>query len=152
MDIDSELAKLDDNFDKTIGGIKKSIDFWERFHLTLPGRINVIKSLLFSQILYIGSFLMPSPEKLKILQSALDKYAISSMNFAKNRITIAKEQGGLGLFDVESFLTSQQAGWVLKAHKSARDNWRCKLRSLCSQPVRWIEAHRRIYLLLAGGR
>jgi len=71
--------------------------------LTLPGRINVIKSLLFSQILYIGSFLMPSPEKLKILQSALDKYAIGSMNFAKNRITMAKEQGGLGLFDVESF-------------------------------------------------
>jgi hypothetical protein len=135
MDIDSELTKLDENFEKTIGGIKNSIDFWSRFHLTLPGRINVIKSLLFSQILYIGSFIMPSPEKIKILQTTLDKYAIGTMNFAKNRITMSREQGGLGLFDVESFLTSQQAGWVLKAHKSARDNWRCKLRSLCNGNV-----------------
>ncbi len=41
------------------------------------------------------------------------------------------EQGGLGLFDVEEFLSGQQAGWVLKAKKSSRDNWRWNLRSLC---------------------
>jgi hypothetical protein len=31
MDIDNELAKLDDNFDKTIGGIKKALIFGEGF-------------------------------------------------------------------------------------------------------------------------
>jgi hypothetical protein len=43
--------------------------------------------------------------------------------------------GGMGLFDVEKFLVSQQAGWVLKAMKSTRDNWRHKLRSLCNGNV-----------------
>ncbi len=43
--------------------------------------------------------------------------------------------GGLGLFDVEKFLISQQAWWVFKALKSSRDNWRYKLRVLCKGNV-----------------
>jgi hypothetical protein len=49
MDIGFELELLDNNFEKTISSLKKTIEFWNRFHLTLPGRINVIKSLLMSQ-------------------------------------------------------------------------------------------------------
>ncbi len=41
------------------------------------------------------------------------------------------DQGGWGLFNVEEFLSGQQAGWILKAKKSSRDNWRCQLRSMC---------------------
>ncbi len=57
------------------------------------------------------------------------------MNFAVKRISLPCEQGGLGLFDLENFLTAQQAGWVLKAKKSSRDNWRAKLRNLCYNNV-----------------
>ncbi len=60
MDIDNELNNLDANFDKTIASLKKSIDYWDRYYLTLPGRINVIKSLLFPLVLYLGCFIMPS--------------------------------------------------------------------------------------------
>jgi hypothetical protein len=45
MTIDSDLVNLDDNFESTVSGLKKSVDFWERYFLTLPGRINVIKGL-----------------------------------------------------------------------------------------------------------
>jgi hypothetical protein len=135
MDIDCELELLDNNFEKTISSLKKTIEFWNRFHLTLPGRINVIKSLLMSQVIYLGSFLMPSADKRKKIQELLDKFALGKMNFAKNRISLPREQGGLGLFDVENFLMAQQAGWILKAEKSSRDNWRAKLRHLCYNNV-----------------
>jgi hypothetical protein len=140
MEIDSELARLDCNFDKTVNALKKSIDYWDRYYLTLPGRINVIKSLLFPLVLYLGCFIMPSTAKIKMMQDLLDNYAVGKLNFSKKRITVPQNQGGLGLFDIEKFLTGQQAGWVLKAHKSSRDNWRAKLRALsygnvlCSGP------------------
>jgi hypothetical protein len=135
MDIDSELINLDENFSSTIVSLKKCVDYWKRYNLTMVGRINVIKSLLFSQILYLGSFLMPSSSKLKTMQKLLDDFALDGTNIARDRITQPVEMGGLGLFDIEKFLTGQQASWVFKAHKSSRDNWRYKLRSLCNGNV-----------------
>jgi hypothetical protein len=135
MDIDSELINLDENFSGTIVSLKKCVDYWKRYNLTMVGRINVIKSLLFSQILYLGSFLMPSSSKLKTMQKLLDDFALDGTNIARDRITQPVEMGGLGLFDIEKFLTGQQASWVFKAHKSSRDNWRYKLRSLCNGNV-----------------
>jgi hypothetical protein len=38
MDMDCELENLDANFEKTVTSIKKSVDYWERYYLTLPGR------------------------------------------------------------------------------------------------------------------
>ncbi len=130
MDIDSEAEALDENFVGTVASLKKCIDYWKRYNLTMVGRI-----LLFSQILYLGSFLMPSPEKLKQMQKLLDDFALGDTKIARDRIKLPVEMGGLGLFDVEKFLISQQASWVLKAHKSSRDNWRYKLRVLCNGNV-----------------
>jgi hypothetical protein len=135
MDIDRELEHLDANFEKTIVSLKKCVQYWKRYNLTLTGRINVIKSLLFSQILYLGCFIMPSCERMKKIQSILDEFALGTMNFAKNKIYLEKEEGGLGLFNVENFLTGQQSAWIFRANVSTRDNWRFKLRSLCNGDV-----------------
>jgi hypothetical protein len=135
MTIDSELQSLDANFDKTLDGLKKSVEFWGRYYLTLPGRINIIKCLLLSQVTYLGSILMPSSAKLTAMQSILDNYALGKINFSKKKIPDPVEQCGLGLFNIENFLTAQQATWVLKSRISVRDNWRAKLRSLCNGNV-----------------
>ncbi len=103
MDIDANLTDLDGNFSKTVLNLKKSIDYWKRYNLSLPDRINVINSLLLYQVLYLGSFLMPSPEKIKSMQKILDKFAVGNMNFAKDRITQPITMGGLGLFCIERF-------------------------------------------------
>jgi hypothetical protein len=46
-------------FDEMIGKISNIINYWNRFRLSLPGRINVFKTLLLSQLSYGGCFLMP---------------------------------------------------------------------------------------------
>jgi hypothetical protein len=48
MEIDSELENIDNNFSNALITIKKSISFWEKLNLSLQGRINVAKSILFS--------------------------------------------------------------------------------------------------------
>jgi hypothetical protein len=129
MDINHDLSNLDSNFEKVNNNLKKAVEHWTRFNPSLQGRINVIKSLLFSQILYLGSFLMPSQQHLTKLQNTLDDFALSGMNYGKKRISLPREEGSMGLFNVEDFLTSMQANWVFKAYKSSRDNWRYKLRA-----------------------
>jgi hypothetical protein len=94
MTIDSELESLDDNFEKTLSGLKKSVEFWERYYLTLPGRINIIKCLLLSQITYIGSILMPSPAKLSLMQTTLDNYAVKKLNFSKQKVPVRENNVG----------------------------------------------------------
>jgi hypothetical protein len=60
MDIDADIVNLDSNFTRIAISIDKSIAYWDRYNLTLPGRINVAKSLLVSLLNYLGCFLMPS--------------------------------------------------------------------------------------------
>ncbi len=131
MEIDSELENLDVNFSNAMISIKKSINFWEKFNLSLQGRINIAKSLLFSQIIYLGLILLPSRQRINDLQNNLDNFK-GNLNFAKNRITLPTVDGGLGMFNVEEFLTAQQCVWVLRAHSSTRDNWRVRLKQLCN--------------------
>lgn len=124
MDIDNRLENLDTNFEKVVHKIRKTVTYWERFHLSLPGRINVVKSLLLPLITHLGTFLSPSENRLKVMQKIIDGFAIGSLNVSKERIYLPVEMGGLGLFNLSEFLTSMQASWVIKAEKSLRDNWR----------------------------
>ncbi len=130
MEIDQDLSNLDDNFVTVHNKIVNSVAYWSRYNLSLPGRINVIKSLMISLINYLGCFLMPKPATVNKIQKVLDDFAIGKLNVARNRICLPPDCGGLGLFRIDEFLASQQCTWVLKADRSIRDNWRCDLYSL----------------------
>jgi hypothetical protein len=104
MDIDADIANLDSNFTKIAVSIDKSISYWDRYNLTLPGRINVAKSLLVSLLNYLGCFLMPSRNVLKRIQNSIDDFTVGKLNVARNRITLPLESGGLGMFKLDDFL------------------------------------------------
>ena len=57
--ISNDLGKITDNFIETEKKIDNMIKFWSKFNLTLPGRINVIKTFMLSQLGYIGSIISP---------------------------------------------------------------------------------------------
>jgi hypothetical protein len=78
---------------------------------------------------------MPSKRKLNDFQKMLDDYAIGTMNFSRSRVCLPANAGGMGLFDVEEFLTAQQAIWIIRANQSTRDCWRYRLRQLCNGNV-----------------
>ncbi len=124
MTISADPARWNTNFETILSNIRKKIDFWNRFNLTVPGRICVIKSLLISPLSHLGSFLMPPKPILNNIQKTLDNFAKGKLNISASKITVPVEAGGLGLFNVEEFLMSQQCCWIFRTIKSCRDNWR----------------------------
>jgi hypothetical protein len=75
MNISANPEAWHGNFECILSNIKKKITFWERFNLSLPGRICVIKSLLISPLSHLGSFFMPTKPTLSNIQKALDGFA-----------------------------------------------------------------------------
>jgi hypothetical protein len=73
-----EIVYTLDNIDRIFDQVKQKIidliSYWERFRLSLPGRITIAKTFLVSQLNYIGSFLKPSRELLVEIQVLLDNF------------------------------------------------------------------------------
>jgi hypothetical protein len=61
--ITNNFEDLYNNFVDVKIAIEKTAAFWERFNLSLSGRIAIGKSLLISKVTYLGSILSP-PQKI----------------------------------------------------------------------------------------
>jgi hypothetical protein len=103
LTIDS-TANLLPNFETIKSKVKKIIPIWSPFNLSLSGRINIAKSMLYSQINYLGCFLKIPPNLLLDLETVIVNFVKGRMNIAKKRLFRSIEDGGLGLFDLSNFL------------------------------------------------
>jgi len=83
MEIDQNLENLDSNYLAVEQKIRKAKAYWERYNLSLPGKINIVKSLIISLLNHLGCILMPSTEKLSSIQSILDNFVLGKLNVAK---------------------------------------------------------------------
>jgi hypothetical protein len=98
LEICNTNTDFNDSFMAIHEKITNLVHFWERFRLTLPWRIAVYKTLLIPQINYLGSFLTPNPETLRIIQRTMDNFVLNNLNIGIDRRNLPPEQGGLGLF------------------------------------------------------
>jgi hypothetical protein len=57
MNIQNAIDNRYENEKKIGEKVTKEINFWKRFYLSLPGRINIAMTMLYSQLNYLGSFL-----------------------------------------------------------------------------------------------
>jgi hypothetical protein len=69
--IDAKLERLHENFSTARQKINKTINFWDRFNLSLPGRILISKTFLLSQLNYFGSILLPDEILINELQNTI---------------------------------------------------------------------------------
>ena len=65
MEISNNLNNFKNAANSITNKVKTEINKWHRFQLSLPGRIAVTKSLLYSQLNYLGSFLPFTGEQIK---------------------------------------------------------------------------------------
>jgi hypothetical protein len=130
LDIEKGLKNFDIAFKKIFEKIKNIICFWERFYLTLPGRLAVMKTLIIPQLNYLGCFVQPSDEIITKIQGVIDKFVVKNMNISTVRRYLPPESGGLGIFELKTFLLAQRCSWIKRAHDLPIDNWRFDLRRL----------------------
>jgi exonuclease III len=131
VEIVNTLDNIDDIFISLRDKILNLASFWDRFKLSLAGRITVAKTFLISQLNYIGCFLKPSDDIIGSIQSILNNYVKKNLNISNNRIMTSIEDGGLGIFDLKTFLQAQRCTWIARAYRQPIDNWRFDLK-LCA--------------------
>jgi hypothetical protein len=124
LEITKDADNFGNSFRKIHNKIQNLVRFWERFHLTLPGRIAVLKTLLIPQINYLGCFLDISDDVITDIQNTLDSFVINTLKVSKERRYLPPERGGLGIFHLKTFLTAQKCSWLNRALKFPIDNWR----------------------------
>jgi len=107
----------DSNQEIILEKIRKQVNFWKRFGLSLPGRINIAKTFLYSQINYLGCILPFSEQGKNNMSAEIEKFVIGNLRIAKNRIYLSKSEGGLDLFKLDDFLGAQCCSWIRRCYK-----------------------------------
>jgi len=130
MEITPALDNIDEIFTTVHEKILDLISFWDRFRLTLPGRISVFKNLLVPQINYLGCILCPSERVLNRIQDSLDGFVLGNLTVSKDRRYLPPANGGLGIFNLKIFLDAQRCSWIKRAASKNIDNWRYDLKCL----------------------
>jgi len=114
------------NIDQIIEKVRKQSNYWKRYNLSLPGRINVAKTFLYSQINYLGCFLPISQNDVKKISGIIEEFVCGKVKIAKHRIFQKRCEGGLELIDLNEYLAAQTCAWVKRAY-GLNDIWKKEL-------------------------
>jgi hypothetical protein len=128
--ISKNLDSIAENFERSKQKIISKISFWDRFRLSLSGRIAVAKTFMIPLINYIGCVLEPDPVILQEIQTLIDNFVSKGLRISKARMYQLPQLGGIGMFELSTFLDSQRFAWIVRAYKFPIDNWRYDLHAV----------------------
>jgi len=131
LKIDNRASNLSRHFDGTIQKVRQLIGLWERYNLSLMGRIGIAKTMLISQIGYIGCIITPTAEQLNVLQNLIDGYVTKGIVIAKDRLYKPQTDGGLGLIKLEHYIAALQCSWIRRCYRLINEAWRWRLAESC---------------------
>jgi len=60
----------------------------------------------------------------------MEGFVTKGFNIAKNKLYLAPEKGGLGLFNLKNFIAGLQVSWIKRTVTVINDNWKCTLQEL----------------------
>jgi hypothetical protein len=104
--------------------ITENITRWSRNNLSLPGRILIAKTMLYSQVNYLGSFLSFNKNILSEWEQLIHTFVSGNLNISIKRTFQSIEVGGLGLFKMNDFLMAQKMRWVISVHRDVDARWK----------------------------
>jgi Reverse transcriptase (RNA-dependent DNA polymerase) len=115
MIIKGNCDNYDENETNIIRKISRECNKWQRFNLSLPGRINIAKTMMYSQLNYLGCFLPVSATLINAAENLTVNFVRGNLRIAEKRVFETPEHGGLGLFRIKPFLAAQCCAWVKRA-------------------------------------
>jgi hypothetical protein len=107
--------------------VKRIINNWRRFGLTLLGRIMVVKSLVLPHVSFVGSILEPPADWVNSVTKIIEKFVLGPERISKAKLYASTKKGGLGLICIEKYILSQQCAWLKKCAAGINDNWKYDL-------------------------
>lgn len=111
------------NFEEKISNLEKTLNGWKRRKLTLLGRINIVKTLGLSKLIYNASVLSIPKHFVKEINRISFNFIWEGKPAKVKRSTIIREKkrGGLKMLDFEIMDKALKVAWIerLKTHSSA---------------------------------
>jgi hypothetical protein len=129
--INNRAENLEDVFDETIAKIGRLANKWSLFTVSLLGRIAISKTMLVSQVGYVGCIITPTDDQLERMQNIIDGFATTCVVVAKDRLYTKPHKGGLGLINLKSYCVALQCGWLKRCLTNVNDVWRWHLARSC---------------------
>jgi hypothetical protein len=119
---------LNSNYDSVINKMRQIAGDWSRFGLSLIGRISISKTFLISQVTYLGEIIVPTEDQLKTMQGICDNFVLKGIPWAKDKLYLRPENGGLGLININDLLESLRCSWMRRITVGGlNDTWRAAL-------------------------
>jgi hypothetical protein len=115
LQINGDSLDFHESWEKIVQKISNQIRHWARFNLSLTGRINIAKTMLYSQINYLGCFLPVPDQVILVLEELIENFVLGNIQISKKQRYLSPESGGLGLFELKHFLDSQKVAWTARA-------------------------------------
>ena len=124
---DSKLEELQENFDEKILKTKSLMEKWKRRKLTVSGRVSITKCLLLSNFVYLLTILDTSSTKIcEDLQTLLDDFIRGDTKkpwASANYLHSDKPSGGLGFFNIATFVKGLKLTWMKRYILGTKDTW-----------------------------
>merc|ERR1711940_205788 len=124
---DSKLEELQENFDEKILKTKSLMEKWKRRKLTVSGRVSITKCLLLSNFVYLLTILDTSSTKIcEDLQTLLDDFIRGDTKkpwASANYLHSDKASGGLGFFNIATFVKGLRLTWMKRYILGTKDTW-----------------------------
>ena len=113
------------NWDKRIDVIDKTLTNWQKRKLTIYGKVSVIKTYALSKIVYPASVLVVPERIVKSLKDKIFTYLWGKRDKVKRSNVINRmSHGGLNMVDIDCFLASLKAAWVVRLIDSSDAKWK----------------------------
>ena len=129
IEIDNELAKLDQNFDRIFYKTETLINDWRSRHLPIEGRRAISKALLISQYTYVATIINLTPTQIAQAQQQLNNYVLNIDTnkktwISRDRLYLSTSKGGFGCMEMSSYFEGLQLAWMKRYTVEAyQDHW-----------------------------
>lgn len=125
--IDNNLKFLRENIQKIIDKLTNITTFWEKFKLSVPGRVAIFKTYLLSNIGYVCSIIPTDVSDFNLIDTICYKFVTKSINIGKEAAFAPAKDGGLGLIKSRLFCNGLRVG-MFKRSLQSDDTWAVALR------------------------
>ena len=108
---------VEKNFKQRLKKVKNTINSWKMRGLSIYGKVNIIKSILFPKMIYPSSILCTPAEIIKEFQTLIFNFLWNGKDKVIHRYlsTYATcEFGGLKMIDYESMVKALRLSWLKK--------------------------------------
>ena len=120
----NEFDKL--NWSVKIEKIRNITALWKKRNLTFYGKTIIIKMLLISQFIYIGTCYIMPPKYVKDLNKIIYSFLWNSNREKVKRAIVINPplQGGLGMIDINARMKSLLLSWLPKMLNESKPPWK----------------------------